>query len=210
MKKPKSKGLTHKKKTSRRKIDDTHYDNLFEKNVNTRERIIYFNRDVDNEGLDLIHKALDEFDAGENPKPVKIVISSYGGDTLDMFGIVDRIRDSKCHIMTYGSGKIMSAATFILAAGDERVITKNTWFMMHQSRIIADDDSDGMTGTFDECMNEMKWWHELENQMYKLYEELSKNNTKWTTFRKLCRKDHYIRAEDVLKLGLVERIQGVK
>jgi ATP-dependent protease ClpP protease subunit len=100
----------------------------------------------------------------------------------------------------------MSSATWILAAGDERVITKNTWFMMHQSRV----DDGGMSGTFDECMNEMKWWNALETQIYKLYEELSKNKTKWTTFRKLCRKDHYIRAEDVLKLGLVDKIQGVR
>lgn len=194
-----------RKANTRRKVDEVHYENIFDKNINIRERIVYFNQDVDDSGLELINKALDEFDVGEAPKPFKIVVSSYGGTLYDAFGIIDRIKDSKCHIMTYGSGKIMSAATLILAAGDERVIGNNAWFMMHQSRGSMEDGT-----TFDNAELEMKHWKELENQMYWAYEKLSGNTTKANTFKKLCKKDYFMRAEDVLKLGLVDRIQGLR
>lgn len=188
---------------SRHRIDSVHFNNIFDNHINFRERVIYFNLEVGEYGLDLIHKALDEFDSGENPQPVKIVVSSYGGSVYDMMGIVDRIRASKCHIMTYGSGKIMSAATFILAAGDERVMTANSWFMMHEM-------SDWIRGSMQQMRLEMKHNEDLELQMYKMYESFSVNNTKWTTFRKLCKKDHYIRAQNVLELGLIDKIQGMK
>lgn len=111
--------------------DDTHYENIFDRHVNFRERVIYLNDDVDELSLALFQKALDELERDKD-KPIKIEVSSYGGDVYDMLGMVDRIRSSPCHIITRGFGKIMSAATFIVAAGDERTIGQNSWFMIHE------------------------------------------------------------------------------
>lgn len=175
-----------------------HYDNIFHNNTNFRDRIIYLNGDIGDASLELFQKALDELERYPE-KSIRIEISSYGGNVYDMLGIVDRIQSSPCHIITRGFGKIMSAATFILAAGDERIMGTNSWFMMHQL-------SDWIIGTLNELKVEIKHSEDLQQSMNKLYERLSKNKTKSKTFERLQQKDCYMRAEEVLKLGLIDKI----
>lgn len=143
---------------------------------------------------------MDEFERGTEPLPVRVEISSYGGSVYDMLGIIGRLRSSPCHVTTRGFGKIMSAATLILAAGDERLMDENAWLMMHEM-------SDKVKGTVSDLEVEIKHCRDLEEQMYSMYEQFSKGITKSATFKKLCiGKNHYINAETTLKLGLVDRI----
>lgn len=117
-----------------------------------------------------------------------------------MLAIIDRIRCSPCHIITRGFGKIMSAGTFILASGDERFLGANSYMMLHEM-------SDIMRGKMSEIKREMKHAEDIEARMYLLYEQFSEGKTKAATFRKLCTgKDHYINAEEALKLGLIDKI----
>lgn len=181
-----------------RERNTDHYDNIFERNVNFRERVIYLNDDVDECSLELVMKALDEMD--KNPEAqIRIEISSYGGSVYDMMGIVDRIRSSPCHIITRGWGKIMSAATFILAAGDERLMGRHSWLMIHEI-------SDWIKGTLSDLKIQLKHTETLEKQMCMMYEEFSKGTTKARTFEKLCERDCYLTSEETLKLGLIDRI----
>lgn len=177
---------------------DVHYENIFDRHINFRERVIYLNDDVDESSLGLILKAFDEM---ENQKdlPIKIEVSSYGGSVYDMLGIVDRIKSSPCTVITRGLGKIMSAATFILAAGDERSMGKNATLMIHQI-------SDWITGTLSEMKIELRHTVELEDRMNRLYEELSQGKTKRKTFEKLCSQNCYLTAEQTLKLGLIDKV----
>ena len=178
--------------------EEVHYENLFERNVNFTDRVIYLNDDIDEFSLDLFQKALDEMEL-KSKETIRIEVSSYGGSVYDMLGMVDRIKASPCHIITRGFGKVMSAATFILAAGDERLLSKNSWYMIHEiSTWMA-----GKTGDLD---NEMKHIKKLEAQACKLYEKLSQGKTKAATFRRLQRKDNYMTPEEVLKLGLIDKI----
>lgn len=189
-----------KRRQNNSRRDSSHYSNIFENNVNFRERVIYLNDDISDFSLELFQKAFDEFERGDNPGPVRIEVSSYGGSVYDMLGMIDRMRHSNCHVVTRGFGKIMSAATFILAAGDERIIGSNTWFMMHEL-------SDWIAGTLKEQKISIKHNEALQNQMYKLYEKFAKGKTRHTTFKKLCDgQDCYKTAEETLKLGLVDRI----
>lgn len=196
----KSQSLT----SNRRRIDSTHYDNVFEKNVNFKERVIYLNDDINEWSLDLILKAFDEMERGEgSEKPIRIEISSYGGSVYDMLGIVDRIRSSECHVITRGFGYVMSAATWILAAGDERIMSKNSWMMIHEI-------SDWLgRQKLSEHKNDIKHADKVQDQLYDLYVELSSKKVYKSTFKKLCSKDHYLTAEEALnKYGLIDRILG--
>jgi ATP-dependent Clp protease protease subunit len=197
--------MSRKQKSKPRKRNsakelDVHYSNLFDNNVNFKERVIYLNDDIDNSSLELFLKTFDELERGQNPGPIRIEISSYGGDVYEMLGIIDRIRSSPCHIVTRGFGKIMSAATFILAAGDERFMGAHSWMMMHEM-------SDIMKGKMGDIKNEFKHSESLEEQMYQMYEQFSEGKTKASAFKKLCTgKDHYLDAETALKLGLIDKI----
>lgn len=181
-----------------RERNSDHFDNLFDRNVNFRERIIYLNDDIDECSLELVMKAFDEMDKNTE-LPIRVEISSYGGSVYDMMGIVDRIRSSPCHVITRGWGKIMSAATFILASGDERLMGRYSWVMMHQI-------SDWLKGSLNELKNELKHTDSLETQMLEMYELFSKNQTRAKTFEKLCEKNCYLTAEQTLKLGLIDKI----
>lgn len=188
-----------KKTNSTRSKDSTHYENIFEYNVNFKERVIYLNSDIDEGSLEVIQKAFDEFEVVPD-KPIRIEISSYGGSVYDMFGIIDRIKSSPCQVITRGLGKIMSAATFILAAGDERSVGPNSWVMIHQA-------SDVVRGNTDELNHNISHHNMVQDQMYDLYAKLSGDKKiSAKQFKKLCTKDHYIRAEEVLEIGLVDHV----
>lgn len=181
-----------------RRSHEEHFGNLFERHVNFRQRVIYLNKDVEDDSLDLIQKALDELERLPD-LPVRIEISSYGGEVYSMFGIVDRIRSSPCHIITRAFGKCMSAATFILAAGDERIMGASAWWMTHQV-------SDLVKGSLNELKVELKHTNDLENQMNKLYEVLSNGKTRAKTFEKLSQNTCYLKPEKVLELGLIDKV----
>lgn len=186
------------KRNSTRTKDSTHYENLFEYNVNFKERVIYLNDEIDECSLEVIQKAFDELENMPD-KPIRIEVSSYGGSVYDMFGIIDRIKTSPCHVITRGLGKIMSAATFILAAGDERSIGPNSWVMVHQA-------SDSIRGKTDDMNHDLAHHNKVQEQMYHLYERLSGRKISAKQWKKLCAKDHYIRADEVLELGLVDHV----
>ena len=71
----------------------------------------------------------------ERCEPIEMVVSTYGGSALDMFGICDMMRVVKeeCPIITTGIGKVMSAGVLILASGTKgaRRIGRNTRVMIH-------------------------------------------------------------------------------
>lgn len=181
-----------------RSRDSTHYDNLWEAGVNFRERVIYLQGEIDENSLEIVQKALDEFEK-QADSPVRIEVNSYGGSVYDMLGIVDRIQSSPCHIITRGFGKVMSAATFIIAAGDERILGANSWFMIHEL-------SDLIKGTLSSMRVDMKHNEVIAKQMYALYEKLAQGKTKAKTFEKLCERDCFLTAEETLKIGLIDKV----
>lgn len=195
-----SKPSNQKRLNRRPSSDGVYYENIFEKNVNFKERVIYLNSEIDEHALGLIQKALDEFERGETPSPVRIEISSYGGSVYDMLGIIDRIKMSDCHIVTRGFGKIMSAATLILAAGDHRVMGCESWAMIHELSTWIDEKK------LAEMKTEMKHNEALEKQCLTLYEKLSKKQTSMSKFKKMCAKDFYLTADEMLEMGLIDEV----
>lgn len=72
----------------------------------------------------------------EKVMPIEMIISTFGGSALDMFGICDLMRviqEDGCPIFTTGIGKVMSAGVLILASGTKgaRQIGRNTRVMIH-------------------------------------------------------------------------------
>jgi ATP-dependent protease ClpP protease subunit len=68
--------------------------------------------------------------------PIKFLISTFGGNAVDMFGIYDcmrMVKDGGVEVHTVGSGKVMSAGVLLLAAGTKgkRLIGKNCRVMVH-------------------------------------------------------------------------------
>ena len=94
-------------------------------------------------------------------RPIKLFVSSHGGNVSDMFSIVDvmeMVKESTCDIETVGVGKVMSAGVPILAAGTKgkRRVGRNCRIMLHN--VMA--ASGGTILSMENELEEIKWVQE--------------------------------------------------
>lgn len=104
-----------------------------ERNFQDLPRIIILSGDVDENLHSKFIEAMVQLEHISND-PIHLHISSYGGSVYEMFGIIDIIRNAKSPIYTVCTGKSMSAAVPILAAGQkgQRKIGKYSTVMLHE------------------------------------------------------------------------------
>jgi len=142
--------------------------------------------------------------ATEDPTaPIEIWINSPGGAFLETVAIYDILQYIPCPIYTIGIGEIASAATLLLAAGDEghRSIFPNTRFMMHQLAY----KSNGTVTDMELLQREVK-------QMQDLFANLISRHTHMTIeqIKEIFRtnKDKYLSPNEVLERGFADYIRG--
>jgi ATP-dependent Clp endopeptidase proteolytic subunit ClpP len=136
--------------------------------------------------------------------PIKFLISTFGGNAVDMFGIYDCMRmvqDGGVEVHTVGSGKVMSAGVLLLAAGTKgkRTIGKNCRVMVHP--VVG-----GAHGPSHDIQNEV----EEILQTQKQYVECLANETKLSISRlnKLIseKRNIYLSASEAVKFGIADKI----
>lgn len=137
-------------------------------------------------------------------EPVKFLVSTFGGNAVDMFGIHDAmcmLRDSGVEIQTVGSGKVMSAGVLLLASGTKgkRTIGKNCRVMVHP--VVG-----GAHGPSHDIQNEV----EEILQTQKQYVECLAKETKLSVSRlnKLIseKRNIYLSAAEAVKFGIADKI----
>lgn len=136
--------------------------------------------------------------------PIKFLISTFGGNAVDMFGIYDTIKmlkDNDIPVHTVGSGKVMSAGVLLLAAGEKghRAIGRNCRVMVHP--VVG-----GAHGPSHDIQNEV----EEILQTQKQYVECLANETKLSISRlnKLIseKRNIYLSAEEAIKYGIADKV----
>lgn len=139
----------------------------------------------------------------EKSLPIEMIVSTFGGSALDMFGICDMMRMIKedCPIITTGIGKVMSAGVLILASGTKgaRQIGRNTRVMIHS--IMG--GTQGSMHSVENEIEEMKWIQER-------YIEVLASETDMTKrmIRKLLNKkvNVYLDAQQAVDFGIADVI----
>ena len=132
--------------------------------------------------------------------PIRVMMNSPGGYIYEALAIYDMI-DGRDDMMCFCSGKVMSAATFILLAfpPDKRIATKNTTFMIHQPSSF----SFGKLKDMEDNVKEVRRLHKIITDIYlkqsKLTKEILDKN-----FRE--KDDWFFTAKDALKYGLISKI----
>lgn len=136
--------------------------------------------------------------------PVKFIISTFGGNAVDMFGIYDAVKMAESEgieVHTVGSGKVMSAGVLLLACGTkgQRRIGRNCRVMVHP--VVG-----GAHGPSHDIQNEV----EEILQTQKQYVECLANETKLSISRlnKLIseKRNIYLSAEEAVKFGIADKI----
>ncbi len=170
----------------------------FEWNIDIDAREFKITVDIEEGMFDYVDTALTALER-LGRKGITIKINSGGGDVYEALAIIDRIRSSTCYITTEGYGKIMSAASAILASGNKRRMGARAQFMHHETSLIIE-------GTMTEAKNEMSQAVREEVAWCKIMEEFSQMSyTFWET-NGVGGKNAYFNAERCLELGVIDEI----
>jgi ATP-dependent Clp protease protease subunit len=137
--------------------------------------------------------------------PITFYISSYGGSADEMFSIYDMmtITKTKCEIHTIGLGKIMSAATLLLASG-----TKGKRKIGRHCRVMIHAVAAGSAGELHNIENEVKTIKHIQELYIKALSKET-NMTSRTIQKLLDRKVNvYLTAEEAVEYGIADEIIG--
>jgi ATP-dependent protease ClpP protease subunit len=142
-------------------------------------------------------EALSEYEEA-GTKRVRVELSSEGGNAYDALAFYSRMRLSPCEITVVAFGLVASAAVLILAAGDTRIMTRESWVMVHEDSVRK------MSGKVTEVEKFGRHMRRLEDQWNRLLAKSSTLSAEgWGSLHKA---ETYLMPEDCLKHGLIERI----
>lgn len=84
----------------------------------------------------------DQINSNPDAKEIVMHINSNGGDVAEGFAMYDLLKASGKKITTIVEGRCMSIATVVFLAGEERKMTENSVFMIHNPWGWAEGDAD--------------------------------------------------------------------
>lgn len=153
-----------------------------------------------------VHRKIVEMDsfARRYPgAPIEILLNSMGGHVWDGFALIDyiqRLQRNGHKVTITGIGVVASMAGIIMQAADERVLTPRAWFHAHElSSMVA--------GSITSQEDNLKLVKAMQAQAAELL--CSKSNLTPAKLKSLwTRKEAYMGADEALKLGLIDRIEG--
>ncbi len=161
------------------------------------KRFIAITGEIDQATKEEIVGKLYLLSALDNKAPICLLISSPGGEIYEGMAIINAIRAIPNSVIGIASGHVMSMATVIYCACDERVCYPYTYFMCHQSRT-------GFVGDSDQIKIEAKHVSILEKDCNEIVAKACNKSIK--KIEKDFSKEFYLDAKEALKYGLVQRI----
>jgi ATP-dependent Clp protease protease subunit len=155
---------------------------------------------------DVITWILDNnFQTGNKFEHLTLMITSYGGDLMSAFALIDVMRGSSIPIHTIGLGVIASAGlmTFIAGAPGYRVITPNTSILSHQW-------SAGTYGKEHELIATQRQFDLTTQRMISHYKKCTKLNEKIIREKLLPPQDIWLSADEALEFRLTDAVKNLK
>ena len=153
---------------------------------------------------DLIHKILqynaDDKDIPvENRKPIRLYITSEGGDVQSGFGLMDVITASKTPVYTINLGYWYSMGLMIGLTGHKRYAAPNSSILLH-------DGSNFVYSSANKAQDQMEFFKKLDGRMKAIVLERTKMTAKM--YDKKARIEWYMLADEAKELGFVDYLIG--
>jgi len=169
--------------------------------INLRDRVLTLSGPIETPMFDLVDVAMSEFEA-DSRKGITVRIHSEGGSVYEALAIIGRLRSTKItKLTTEGYGQIMSAATMILACGDERKINKYAYFMHHEAAYGVEY---GRVSEHEDILEQVR--KEEDDWAGWMAGFSKKNKVFWRETG--CRKDAYFNPNELVKLGVADEVFG--
>lgn len=171
--------------------------------VDFENRILDINLDIDEHSSNIIRRSVLKFMELDSTKPITIQLSTYGGEIIEMFSIIDLLKSCPCPIVMVASGKIMSAGLSIFLCGDIRLAQPSTRFMMHSL-------SHNVGGKLKDTEIDVKEANLLNNRIIDFLSKNTKKNKKWWE-EKTNSHDFYFGVDEAKEIGILrEQYTGPK
>lgn len=171
-----------------------------------RDRKIYINHAIDNEVADMIifyilrYNAEDKGIPIEERKPIRIFLSTNGGDLTEGMACMSAIKNSKTPVWTISFGSLYSMGFHIFLTGSRRIITPEVTFLNHDGSYYIG----GNTGT---VLDNVKFYQEQLKRLNDYTIERTKITDK--KLKQMERNEVFFFAEEALSLGIATDIIGV-
>lgn len=138
-------------------------------------------------------------------KPVRVSVSSPGGDALEALEMVDEMGNREGDIETLGFGVVASAATLLLVQGSPAKMTPNSFFMIHNSTVDA-------RGRKEDLMNTAGLMTDVDEKMLNIYvKRLEKAGKISGNIRlrveRMMDAETWLTADEALEMGFIDEIQ---
>ena len=177
-----------------------------EKHIAVHENKIYYYAGVNRESASELNKKIGELESksltlsnslGILPPPIKLFINSGGGSITAGISSMDTIIRSKVPIHTYVDGFAASAATFLSVVGAHRLMSRNSYMLVHQL-------SSNFWGKYSEFEDEKQNLDLMMKTIKDVYKEYTKLPMK--KLDEILKHDLMWDANTCLKYGLVDEI----
>jgi ATP-dependent protease ClpP protease subunit len=128
---------------------------------------------------------------------VGVLLTSMGGSPEASLAFASRIRLSPCDIHITAMGYVASAAILVLAYGDKRFMTKESWAMVHEEKMKINDRVTGL----ERQVAVLRRWE--DQAAFLLAERTGTEDHIWNGLHK---NEIYLTPEECLELNLIEEI----
>jgi ATP-dependent Clp protease protease subunit len=170
---------------------------IFDNNVDIDRRTLFLFGEINEEKAEQISKGLFFMEEINALAEVTLILSSEGGNWSSAVSIYDRLKTSACPITIKVYGEAASSGAFILQAGDTRILSPNSFLMIHNGDISIEDDHKKAEAAISQGRRE-------NHTMYLVLAEASGQPLNF--WKKLCAEDTYLTARESVQLGLADEV----
>lgn len=158
-------------------------------------RTLFFNADVEGFEIDTAIEQLHDWEL-EGDEPITVVLNSPGGEVFAGLLLFDTLRKSTANIITVTRGLAASMGSILSQAGDSRLVSPHSWFMVHEPSSIA-------WGKAGDIKREAKMLERLHDQLCDILAERS-TLSKASIKQRSADKDWWMSAEEALEYGFFD------
>ena len=99
-------------------------------------RTLFFNAEVEEFEVGSAIEQLHDWEL-ESDETITVVLNSPGGEVFTGLLLFDTLRNLRSNVVTVTRGLAASMGSILSQAGDSRLISQHSWFMVHEPSTIA-------------------------------------------------------------------------
>lgn len=170
--------------------------------LDEENRVFWIDCEIDDRLLDLVKMIIrcnqeDKDIDVDKRKPIRVFISSVGGETSAMWSTMNAIQTSKTPVYTYNFCYAYSAAAEILISGQKRFAFKGSTTMIHSGTCVLSGERSAVESA-----------QKFMNAQEKKYQEFLLSHTRIDpkVYKKRASSDMYYDEYAALEAGIVDEI----